>query len=232
MELEQEVFTADNGASPASVNDPHLACVLLLDASSSMQNGNAVGAMNNAICEFKKQCSQDDALRRGLDIAVVSFASDVNILQEFTPITEMQELIVDANGQTAMGAGLTVAMDMLERRKSEYKQIGIPYHRPWIFMITDGAPNDDYAAPFQKVNEMQKQKRLELWAVGVPGYEKAVLTSITKRVIELDANLNFAGLFEWLSTSLSTRSQSQPGESVKYDMLPEGSRVVPNDWGD
>ncbi|NLO39837.1 MAG: VWA domain-containing protein [Ruminiclostridium sp.] len=229
--MEQQVYTADNGAAPASVNDQHLACVLLLDVSSSMQNNNAIGKLNNAIVAFKEQCLQDDALRRGLDIAIVAFASEVNILQEFTPITEMITPVLEANGQTSMGAGLATAVDMLERRKAQYKEIGIPYHRPWIFMISDGAPNDDYAPAFNRVCELQQNKKLELWAVGVPGYQKEILTALTMRVIELDDNLKFASLFEWLSNSLSTKSRSNPGDIVKYEMLPEGSRVIPSDWG-
>jgi uncharacterized protein YegL len=50
-----------------------------------MQNNDAIGKLNGAIASFKEQCLKDDALRRGLDIAVVSFASEVTILQEFTP---------------------------------------------------------------------------------------------------------------------------------------------------
>lgn len=229
--MEQQIYTADNGAAPASVNDQHLACVLLLDVSSSMQNNNAIEKLNEAVVTFKDQCLKDDALRRGLDIAIVTFASDVNILQEFTPVTDMITPVLEANGQTSMGVALTTAVDMLERRKAQYKEIGIPYHRPWVFMISDGAPNDEYAPVFARVNELQQNKKLEIWAVGVPGYEEEILTALTMRVIALDEGLNFASLFEWLSNSLSTKSRSNPGDAVKYDVLPEGSRVVPSAWG-
>ncbi len=230
--MEQQVYIQNSGAAPASPNDQHLACVLLLDCSTSMQNDNAIDALNSAVAAFQKQCMNDELLCRGLDIAVVGFASDVKILQDFTPVTHMEVPKLEANGQTAMGAGLNVAMDLLERRKAEYKELGVPYHRPWIFMISDGAPNDEYTAAFTKVNEMQQLKKMELWAVGVAGYEKEILTSLTKRVIELDAGLNFAGLFEWLSGSLSAKSRSKPGDAVSYENLPEGSRVVPSDWGE
>jgi uncharacterized protein YegL len=196
-----------------------------------MQNNNAIEKLNEAVVTFKDQCLKDDALRRGLDIAIVTFASNVNILQEFTPVTDMITPVLEANGQTSMGVALTTAVDMLERRKAQYKEIGIPYHRPWVFMISDGAPNDEYAPVFARVNELQQNKKLEIWAVGVPGYEEEILTALTMRVIALDEGLNFASLFEWLSNSLSTKSRSNPGDAVKYDVLPEGSRVVPSAWG-
>ncbi|MEO0241947.1 MAG: hypothetical protein ABIM42_02750 [candidate division WOR-3 bacterium] len=31
---------------------------------------------------------------------------------------------------------------MVEERKGEYKERGIDYYRPWIFMIRDGEPTD------------------------------------------------------------------------------------------
>ncbi len=231
--LEQQPYnSADNGAPPASVNDQHLACVLLLDTSSSMRNRNSIDKLNRAIGMFKQQCMADDALCRGLDIAMISFNSEVSVVQEFTPVTQMEVPYFDAVGQTAMGGALSVAMDLLENRKAQYKEIGIPYHRPWIFMITDGGPNDDWGPVFQKAKEMQQMKKLEIWAVGVPGYDRGILTSLTHRVIELDDNVNLAGLFEWLSNSLSKRSSSNPGDRVQYNELPEGSRVIPSSWGD
>ncbi len=230
--MEQEVFRSGEGMMPASLNDQHLACVLLLDTSTSMEDGNAIGLLNDAVNTFRVQCKQDDALMRGLDIAVVSFASDVNILQQFVPIAHMEIPRLEANGQTAMGAGIDLALDLVEQRKADYKDLGVPYHRPWIFMITDGAPNDDYEPAFARLKEMQELKKVEMWAVGVPGFDKEILLSLTERVIALDNNLNFAGLFEWLSTSLSVKTNSKPTDGVKYSNLPDGSSVVPPDsWG-
>lgn len=228
--MKQEVYLANNGAPPASVNDRHLACVLLLDTSASM-HGPAIDRLNEALRDFGPQCAADDALRRGLDIAVVSFNSEVNVLQDFTPVSQLEIPTLEAEGQTHMGLALNTAMDLLEQRKAQYREIGIPYHRAWIFMISDGAPNDDWGPARQRLLDMQEQNKLELWAVGVPGYDQEILKSLTKRVIELDTGLQFAPLFQWLPNSLSKKSQSAPGESVKYDDLPAGSQVVPSDWG-
>lgn len=228
--MNQEVYTASNGALPASVNDMHLACVLLLDVSGSMQSNQAIDRLNEAVVRFRLQCCADDALLRGLDIAVVTFASDVHIVQEFTPVDKMEVPRLTAEGQTSMGLALQTALDLLDRRRQQYQEIGVPAHRPWIFMISDGAPNDDWAPAFERVRDLQEREKVELWAVGVPGYDREILTSLTRRVIELDEELQFAPLLEWLSSSLSRKSASNPGELVKYDMLPEGSRVLPADW--
>ncbi len=224
--IEQEVYSAGNGAAPASVNDQHLPCVLLLDTSYSMKNENAIGKLNEALIKFKEQCVADEALRRGLDIAVVGFNSDVTIYQEFTPVTNMVTPTLEANGQTSMGLALTTAIDLINKRKALYKSIGIMAYRPWIFMITDGAPNDEYLPVFERAKALQNENKVEIWAVGVPGYDKDLLLSLTHRVIGLSPKLHFAELLEWLSSSLSKRGQSDPKDLVVYDRLPDEAEVV------
>ena len=228
---EQKIFYEENGALPTAFTKTHLAATLLLDHSVSMLRNDAIGKLNRGVAQFKAQCAADPELRDALDVAVVAFSTDVRVLQDFAPVTQMEVPCLAVEGNTSMGAALNTAADLIESRKDTYRQIGTPYHRPWVVMISDGEPNDNYGAAFQRLKEMQAQNKLEIWVVGVPGYDKQTMLSLTDRVIELDDNLNFAGLFEWLSNSMSTRSASRAGTAVQYDPLPEGVRVVPAAWG-
>ncbi len=57
---------------------------------------------------------------------------------------------------------------MLQPRKREYKDNGITYYRPWVFLITDGAPYGEDAylltQAAQRVKEEETNKRVALWA--------------------------------------------------------------------
>ncbi len=73
-----------------------------------------------------------------------------------------------------MGAAITKATDMVEERKREYRANGISYYRPWIFLITDGAPTDEWQAAANKVFQGKKIRSLpSLPSVFRGGYEDA-----------------------------------------------------------
>jgi uncharacterized protein YegL len=212
----------------AAVNEPHIACVLLLDTSGSMA-GAAIESLNIGLKAFKEQSMLDDLARKRIDVAIVTFNDAVQTIQNFCPLPEMTTPALEASGQTAMGAGLNYAMDLIDKRKALYKEVGTPYFRPWIFMITDGEPTDEYQTAAARLAELEEKRRVMCWAVGVPGYNPAKLKHITDRVIEL-SDVNFASMFEWLSNSMVAVSHSNIGDKVKYDALPENARVIPDNW--
>lgn len=103
-------------------------------------------------------------------------------------------------------------------------------------MITDGrATSSTY-----DMEQAGKRIRLEeskgsyghlaFWAVGVGSYDPGQLFSLsdTNRVMEL-RDLNFSGIFDWLSESMSTISQSRVGESVAFEPLPDNARKAQRD---
>ena len=58
---------------------------------------------------------------------------------------------------------------MVEERKREYRANGISYYRPWIFLITDGAPTDEWQAAANKVFQGEEDKKFAFFSIGVQG---------------------------------------------------------------
>ncbi len=214
-----------------SPNEPHLAFVLLLDTSGSM-NGDPISRLNRAIVELKEKLTNDEIALRRVDVAIIEFNDRARVVQDFTPLAEMQPVTLVAQGCTAMGEGINLAIDKVKERNRFYDSMGTPCYRPWILMITDGAPTDDINSARERINQEQNKGlygKIKFFAVGVPGYKKEVLTSLSKRCIALD-EAKFDNFFNWVSKSMVTISVSRVGDNPKLPNLPEDAHVIPSDW--
>lgn len=226
--LVQETFGAPKIIAP---NEAHLACVLLLDTSGSM-TGAPIDNLNRALQSFRERVARDELARRRVDIAIVEFNNDARIVQDFTPIAQMEPVTLYANGMTYMGAGIDLAIDMVKSRNQFYNSVGTPVFRPWIFMITDGAPTDDIDNAARRVREEESKGthgKLKFFALGVGDYDRETLFMLTNRVMEL-TDTDFDGIFDWMSESMVAISVSRVGEDIRLGDLPTNARVVPADW--
>lgn len=230
-ELRQSRFDEMPSGGIAAPNEPHMACVLLLDTSGSM-SGSPIESLNHAINMFKEQTALDELAQKRVDIAIVAFNDSAQVVEYFTPLLQLPPVTLTASGCTAMGAGIDLAIDMVKERNRFYASMGTPCYKPWIFMITDGAPTDDITAARQRILEEESKGahgKLKFWAVGVPGYQRDVLTSLTKRCISLN-EARFDNIFNWLSESMVAISVSRVDENPQLSNLPQGAQVIPSDW--
>ncbi len=195
--------------------DPRSACVLLLDTSASM-SGEPIRALNAGLRLFQEDLQADPLARRRVEIALVTFGNGgVVKASDFISAGKFSAPVLEAGGTTPMGEAINLALDLVRDRKNLYKTNGIAYYQPWIFMITDGAPNPGSPwkeAGFRVQSEMSA-KSLLFFAVGVGEADRYVLTRITPRTIMIDG-FKFRELFMWLSQSQKGVSGSKPGEQT------------------
>ena len=213
-----------------SLNEPHLACVLLVDTSGSMA-GAPIESLNNAINRFKQETAMDELAQKRVDIAIVEFNSDVRVVQPFMPINRMEPIVLEATGCTSMAQGIEKAIDLVKERNRLYNSAGTPFFRPWIFMITDGYPTENMENAITRV-KLEESKgahgKLKFFALGVGDYDKETMFRLTNRVMEL-RETNFSNIFNWLSESMVTISASRVGEEAALPMLPEDARKADPD---
>jgi len=194
--------------------DPRCPCVLLLDTSASM-NGEAINALNQGLQTFQVDLGQDALAQRRVEIAIVTFGNGgVQALQDFVTANQFHAPTLFAAGNTPMGEAINRALDMLRERKRQYKENAIPYYRPWLFMITDGAPTDDWQVAAQHIREEESAKELAFFAVGVTNADMSKLAQITVRRPIMLQGLKFNELFLWLSRSQKRVSASKVGEQT------------------
>ncbi len=194
--------------------DPRCPCVLLLDTSGSMA-GASIDALNAGLRAFQTDICLDSLAIRRVDVALVTFGnSGVQTLQEFVTAGEFVAPTLTAGGNTPMGEAINRAIDLVRARKALYKSNGIAYYRPWIFMITDGAPTDEWQGAAQRVRAEEQANGLAFFTVGTAGADLARLAEIAVRPPVQLEGLKFVELFVWLSRSQQRVSNAKVGEQT------------------
>lgn len=197
--------------------DPRAPCLLLLDTSASMA-GAPMAALNEGLRAFKSDLMDDELARRRVEIAVVAFGNGgVHTAQEFVTVEDWVPDVLTAGGSTPMGAAIARGVEMLKERKEMYKQAGLQYFRPWLFLITDGEPTDRWEEAAQLAKREDSANGLVFFAVGVERANMERLAQIAppaRKPLKLKG-LMFSELFLWLSQSQQRVSHSRVGEQLE-----------------
>jgi uncharacterized protein YegL len=137
MNPDQRVEFPDFASNP----EPRCPVLLLLDTSDSMK-GEPIAALNRGIKSFRESVVQDSTASLRVEICIVSFGP-VKLEQDFVTVNNFSTPALSASGVTPMAEAIEYSLALIEDRKEKYKNKGIQYYRPWIFMITDGVPTDE-----------------------------------------------------------------------------------------
>jgi uncharacterized protein YegL len=113
-----------------------------------------------------------------------------------------------------LGAAVETGINLITERKQEYKEHGIAYYKPWIILITDGAPTDHWKTAAQKIKEGEERKSFAFFAIGIEGANFQVLKELSVREPLKLKGLMFREFFMWLSASMKMVSSKNPGSNI------------------
>lgn len=218
--FEQQPF---DGAEFIDNPEPRCPCLLILDVSGSMR-GKPIRELNEGLTQFRDELFADALAAKRVEVGLVTFGP-VTVVNDFTGVQSWIAPELRDQGDTPMGRAIEEGLNMLRERKNSYRQNGISYYRPWVFLITDGGPTDNWQNAAQAVKSGEAEKAFSFFAVGVEGANFEILSQISVRQPLVLKDMRFRDLFSWLSSSLSSVSQSNPGDAV-----PLSNPAAPDGW--
>lgn len=189
-----------------------------------------IDELNSGIKMFYDAISEDEIALYSAEICIVTFNDTANCIVDYNTIDKHGDApALRASGMTAMGEGVNLALDLLDRRKNELKDAGVDYFQPWLVLMTDGMPNGDpeeLTRAISRTVELINSRRLVIFPVGIG--EDADMNTLRRFSPVLQPlrlrGLKFKEFFTWLSKSVSKVSQSLPGDVVHVEHT--------GDWSD
>lgn len=226
-----DVYDADFDQIPFGTDDfaenpePRCPLLLLLDTSGSMA-GPPIAELNVGIATLKDELIKDELASKRVELAIITFGP-VEMVQDFTTAANFHPSELKASGATPIGEAINQGLDLLETRKAIYRQNGIAYYRPWVMLITDGAPTDHWKSAAARVKEGEAAKAFSFFAISVQDANMETLREISVRQPLNLKGLMFREYFLWLSNSMRAVSQSAVG-----DRVPLENPATPDGWAE
>ena len=191
---------------------PRCPVILLLDTSSSM-SGAPIDELNQGLRQFINETAEDEAASMSVELEVITFDSRASVAMPFTPICDVERTPAPlvANGMTCMGAALRMATNDLNARRRKYRSAGISSYKPWVVLMTDGGPNDNWFDAARQMRELGEQGKIQYIGIEIGNdADHATMCQILPAnpgPVKLQG-LKFKQFFRWLTDSLRSVSSS------------------------
>ncbi|WP_303747509.1 vWA domain-containing protein [Stenotrophomonas pigmentata] len=196
----------------AGAQESRCACLLLLDTSEAMGR-QRIDMLNAGLMQFKQALYADPEAAKRVDIAIVTYGP-VRTAIDFVAAESFYPPFLVSTAGAPLGAAIEQGLELIRQRKDAYTSRGLSYYRPWVFLISAGAPSDSVKHAAELVREGEANKDFQFFAVGMEGAEMDALRQISVRAPLTLKGLQFPELFSWLSRSMRAVVASAPGDTV------------------
>ena len=201
------LYLQDNLA-PYHSHERLLPCIILADCSGSMA-GAPIAELNQGLLEFGKALQPDPLANGRVDVCVMSFADGVKTELGFRSAEDYQAPTLTAGGLTSFNEAVNTALEKIDARKADYRQLGIYRIKPLLFVLTGSFPTDEHleADTRERLQNYIANKKVNYIPIGTGSANISHLQSYYpnstafKPVLKAEQTC-FKDVFKWLAASI------------------------------
>lgn len=203
--------------------------VLVLDCSGSME-GNPIFQLNQGLKLLEAELKQDVIAAKRVRILVIKYGGydECEMLGDWCDAMDFTAPVLEACGLTPTGQAVSLALSEIEAEKDRLKAAGVPYTRPWMFLISDGQPTDNWMQAAQECRQAQAANKVAVFPISVGEQATESMGEFSRSGIngvKRLQGLQFRELFLWLSASMQVVSQSTPGGKAQLPPTDSWSEI-------
>ena len=198
-----------------------LPCVLIVDGSDSMKSGNAIDLLNQGLRTFQDDLRSDDTASLRVQVLVIRVGGTADVVTDWIDAINFTAPTIHADGGTPLGAGIELALSKIEQQLGLLKANSIARKKPWVFLMSDGAPTDGQA--WENAAARLRKAQVDGSLLGFPiaigadanAQELKKAVPEDRAVVQVEA-AKFKEMFKFIS--YSSRSASKGAQGAQLDM--------------
>lgn len=232
--IEEEKFYEDDLLENPSVRIPVMFCtdtgksmfMQLEDGQTKIEK--AQGFLRNIINNFSSE-----GLKNAVDFSIVTFSDDVSCDKYFS-CTGNNPYDADLIGKSysSIGAGVKLAANLMKQRIDEYKQSGVEYKKPFLFIIYGSKADKNDPSIEEAVDMLEHLNKtigLNVFPINIGNDDTETLGRFAfDETFEKYGNVDFENFFNLVSCSVSTfGSDCDSNESDDIEEFSQASESAP-----
>jgi uncharacterized protein YegL len=189
---------------------------LLLDTSGSMR-GEPIQSLKVGVQSLVSSLRQDPHALESVHISLITFDNEARVLSPLESLETFQPPPIECpqSGATMTGAALELLCQCVDKDVRKNTETCKGDWRPLAFLMTDGSPSD--TAHYNRMAEEVARRpfaSIIACAAGIKAKHEP-LRKLTQHIFNLETmdGHSFAGLFQWVSTTVSSGNRSMGAAS-------------------
>lgn len=150
---------------------PRVPLCLCLDVSGFSEE-NYIQELNSGLRLFYNTIKKDELASNSIEICIVTFGgSEAECETDFDSL-QLRPVppLLSEYGMASIGEAVNRSLDLLEKRKAEYKKSGVDFYQPWLVLMARRQSNDNGEEYFRAVSravELVNTKKLTVFPIAI-----------------------------------------------------------------